>query len=568
MDSLSINFKPDEEGPANSTAHIISNDPIHDTVAVALSGMGKTDPSPANITVTDFPDSLVSGEDYTIRITISENQAPLSWCHLLARPGARSVFDTLSMTQVVGSDSIWETALTGDLITERGLEYYFEVRHGGRNSLLPEFGDENPQYAQVHIRLLRYPAPTRINEYQMISLPVESANRTMASLFGDTLGTYDDSQYRVFDYDSGYIELKEMNEPLPRGKAFWLITRTSKELAVRDVKSPEVLSLFSILLKKGWNMISLPFPFPVSPGLLDVGMISGGVFYNWNGNGWDTNITTLMPYDGYAVYALADTVIQVPPTAAVAGLSKEKTVIYADWQIGINAVRGQYQDMNNFAGVHQNALDGFDHFDLPEPPSPGSFVSVYFYNPETPLMADFRAPADTAHGYRFDFAVVSNFTGTTVLSFYDENLPAGYRYTIVSDETGVRYDDPQAIEISANRQDLVLYVGATPYIEKVTASYQSMPIAYTISQNYPNPFNPATNIKYALPVAGKVDLIVYDILGKVIRNLKSGSFQEAGYHSVSWDGTNNRYQPVSSGIYFLTLRTSGYHHSIKMLLQR
>jgi hypothetical protein len=43
---------------------------------------------------------------------------------------------------------------------------------------------------------------------------------------------------------------------------------------------------------------------------------------------------------------------------------------------------------------------------------------------------------------------------------------------------------------------------------------------------------------------------------------------EAGYHAVIWDGTNDRHEPVASGIYFLALRTPAYHHTIKMLLQR
>ena len=569
-DSLAITFKPGNEGPVNGAIRIISNDPINDTVTVSLSGTGKTDPEPAQIMITTFPDSLSVGEDYTIQIMISGNQAPVSWCNLMARPGARSDFDTLAMNLSAGSDSLWETQLPGYLITERGLEYYIEVRHGGRLSDYPTNGNSNPQYQQVHIPLLRYPGSTRINDYQMISLPVESNDRTLASLFGDTLGGYDNTLYRIFEYDSGYYELNDMDRALPRGKALWLITRDSQKLIVRNVMSPAEFSIFPIPVKKGWNMISVPFPFPVSTHILDPAVISGGVFYNWTGNEWQKDITTLMPYDGYAVYALVDTVLHVPPIASPAGLPKEneKPFILPDWQITISATRGRYRDAKNIAGVLQGALAGFDRFDLPEPPSPGNFVSVYFHNPVTPLTADLRAPDTSLSGYRFDFSVISNFTGTTRLEFGSENLPAGYGFIVVSDQTGVRYDPAEQINISANHQDMVLLVGETAFIEQATASYQLLPLTYRLDQNFPNPFNPATTIKYTLPVAEKVDLIVYDILGKVVKNLLSGSFHEAGYHSVTWDGTNNQHVLVASGIYFLTLRTAAYHHSVKMLLQR
>ncbi len=569
-DSLAITFKPAVEGTVNSAMRIISNDPINDTITVALSGIGKTDPEPAHIRITTFPDSLSVGEDYSIQVEISGNQAPVSWCNLMARPGARSDFDTLAMNLSAGSDSLWETQLPGDLITARGLEYYIEVRHGGRFSHLPENGKNNPQYAQVHIPILQYPAQTRINDYQMISLPVESSDRTLASLFMDTLGIYDNTRYRIFEYDSGYYELKDMDRALPRGEALWLITRESQKLAVRNVMSPAQFSTFPVPLKRGWNMISVPFPFPVSTNILDPSVISGGVFYNWTGNDWDKDITTLVPYDGYAVYALVDTVLNVPPVASAAGMPKEnnKPLILPDWQITINATRGRYCDTKNIAGVLQGALAGFDRFDLPEPPSPGNFVSVYFHNPVTPLTSDLRAPDDSLSGYRFDFSVTSNFTGITVVEFGSENLPAGYSYVVVSDQTGVRYDTREPIHISVNHQDMVLWVGEIDFINRATASYQLLPLTYRLDQNFPNPFNPATTIKFALPAAEKVDLIVFDILGRVVKNLLSGSFYEAGYHSVIWDGTNNQRVLVASGIYFLTFRTAEFKHSIKMLLQR
>ena len=564
-DSLMIRFAPDTAGLFSDTLRIRSNDPVHETVAVGLTGTGKIDSSHANIVVKEFPDPLISDADNLIKIHISGTRAPVTWCGFFARLAARPDYESLAMNP----------ALPGSLVTERGLEYYIDVRHGGSHTFLfDQDRPGHPIYAQATIMKLKYPAPTRKDEYQMISLPVESGGQTLDSLFGDVLGIYNDTQYRLFDYvDSvtNYVELTGLDRYLPRGKAFWLITRNSKELAVGNVKSPANLDTFSIPLKKGWNMIGVPFPFPVAKESIDLSMIGGSSFYAWQIEQWDSQVSILEPYSGYAVYALDNTTLRVPPVAAeLKGAAKYAASQdhSAVWKINIGASRGRYLDPENIAGVLENALDGFDRYDMPEPPSPGNYVSVYFHNSRIPLTADFRAPSDSVSGYRFEFSVVSNFAGTTTLTVEDKNLPPDYQYAIVSDETGVRYDDPNSIRITVDRQDFILLVGSSDFIDRSAASYSTLPVNYTLYQNYPNPFNPETTIKYTLPAAAKTDLVIYDILGRVVRKLQSGELMEAGFHTVIWDGTNNRHEPVASGIYFLALRTPAYQHTIKMLLQR
>lgn len=74
-----------------------------------------------------------------------------------------------------------------------------------------------------------------------------------------------------------------------------------------------------------------------------------------------------------------------------------------------------------------------------------------------------------------------------------------------------------------------------------------VPSKYNLSQNYPNPFNPTTKINYELPKDSKVNITVFDVLGREVISLVN-QVQKAGYYTVTADGKN-----LASGTYFYRL---------------
>ena len=92
-----------------------------------------------------------------------------------------------------------------------------------------------------------------------------------------------------------------------------------------------------------------------------------------------------------------------------------------------------------------------------------------------------------------------------------------------------------------------------------------MPNILTLNPAYPNPFNPTTVISYNLPQAGFVNLKVYDLMGREIRNLTSG-FENAGMNSAMWDAKDNQGNIVSSGVYIYRLEAAGQAQSNKLIL--
>lgn len=97
-------------------------------------------------------------------------------------------------------------------------------------------------------------------------------------------------------------------------------------------------------------------------------------------------------------------------------------------------------------------------------------------------------------------------------------------------------DDLRAVEmgLATSKEDEVL---------------TDIPTEVKLNQNYPNPFNPSTNITFGLPQRSNVNITVYDLLGRKVATVFSGS-KAQGTHSIQFDASN-----LSSGIYIYQLRT-------------
>ena len=86
------------------------------------------------------------------------------------------------------------------------------------------------------------------------------------------------------------------------------------------------------------------------------------------------------------------------------------------------------------------------------------------------------------------------------------------------------------------------------------------PYTFSLTQNYPNPFNPSTMIQYTIAGAQKVELKVYDLLGREVQTLVNDT-QNPGSYNVMFNAQN-----LSSGIYFYKLTAGNFSEVKKMTL--
>jgi hypothetical protein len=85
--------------------------------------------------------------------------------------------------------------------------------------------------------------------------------------------------------------------------------------------------------------------------------------------------------------------------------------------------------------------------------------------------------------------------------------------------------------------------------------------------NAPNPFNPSTAIRIELARAGRTELRIYDVRGRLVRTLLDGPLVE-GVHVTHWDGRNDAGTAVASGIYLVQMVAGGVRAEHKMVLAR
>jgi hypothetical protein len=106
-----------------------------------------------------------------------------------------------------------------------------------------------------------------------------------------------------------------------------------------------------------------------------------------------------------------------------------------------------------------------------------------------------------------------------------------------------------------------------PLVTSVEDNNTNLADGFYLEQNYPNPFNPETQITYQLASSGFASISIYDLLGREIKTLVSKDLP-AGSYTVTWNGTDELGNNVTSGVYLYTLRTGILVESKKMILMK
>lgn len=317
----------------------------------------------------------------------------------------------------------------------------------------------------------------------MMSLPYDYAKAGLnaAQVFGMErikLATWIVDPQKPLGGEYAYFDPANIHSPayaFQLGRGYFLLTNAYLDFTQEGSPAPSVYR-FPIKLDAGWNLIGAPFTFTVDwlrsyikPSGLEAipitdlrarAFISTALFTlreEWGGaetvGGYYQLATTLEPYKAYWVFALQPVELLVDNQPVRYGRLKQSqrdetlrllTAHAGDgWFLRLRVACGTSVDGDNFIGVATCARDGFDIFDIPEPPQPCGMRHINLSllqqatNGELKCAVDLRS--NRSRVQTFLILVEGNRGESATLSFEPlGKLPNGTRAILIDEENGTR----------------------------------------------------------------------------------------------------------------------------------
>ncbi len=138
----------------------------------------------------------------------------------------------------------------------------------------------------------------------------------------------------------------------------------------------------------------------------------------------------------------------------------------------------------------------------------------------------------------------------------------------ISDEIRTRRFNakmPNIILIKRYAEENVSLAKST--VTRLDLEAPDIPKVFALENCYPNPFNSKTTITFDLPEEARVEIIVYDLMGREVWK-SARTHYSAGTYSVIWNGANHTGQPVGTGMYLVRLNSAKYNATQKVLLMK
>ena len=216
----------------------------------------------------------------------------------------------------------------------------------------------------------------------------------------------------------------------------------------------------------------------------------------------------------------------------------------------------------------------------------GSSVKLNFSNVtgsgNTQLNLTSQGPAPTS-GFQlvpvspplyYGITTTSTFTGTvTVCVTYDPTLVVGS----VNNLKLMVYDTtvPGWVDITTSLNTSTNTIcGSTTHFStfgllepsQTSAGNEIVPAALRLYPCVPNPISNRAQIRFDLPVASPARLGLYDLQGRLVRELMRWPMLSAGSRAMEWDGLGANGERVRAGIYFVKLTAGAFGRAQRMVV--
>jgi len=370
-------------------------------------------------------------------------------------------------------------------------------------------------------------------------------------------------------------ELYETIDTIRPGQGFWLYLPGDALLAQYDATKLEMpRNMFStsvpIPLKKGWNQIGNPYPYPLVLGQVVIvsssdpsrslsffeaaqrGVIRG-VLYYWDEFSREYKFTSdpntpLLPHRGYWIKASEDIEFVFPPVflpgtgpRELPRSAVERPNSPNDWRLQIVARTARGADTQNFIGIGTGRNVG----DIEEPPAPlpERPVNLVILKSGTgaSLMQEIRP---LANRQQFDLLVEAGAGEEVTLTFPNLNtVPQGYRLRLTDLNTG------RTVDLRTTPEYRFVSTGRTRLQITVERAARTGALITSVHVSSAGRGANSVSISYVLADNAQTSIQILGSDGRTIATLHRGRAATRGVNTVSWNLRDDQGRAVPPGTY-------------------
>lgn len=432
-----------------------------------------------------------------------------------------------------------------------------------------------------NIQVAATPRLTKPSGPNLVGLPFTFTDQSLNSILGLQSGV----DYQAYRWDAVNQGYSPVSSPA-RGQGYWLVLRSAFAGALNGAATAEDAGRGGLLttLKRGWNLISNPYNYPVKLGDLNFvvagtggggvvaypeavanGVINGGLAYyrvDDAGVGFydflNDPAASMAPLAGYWIFSNAFDDIQISwPPVFTPGLpnsgrstSGQTEFEQSDrqWRLQLSARGKDSVDSRNFVGVASDSrtADKLDFLKPPAAPESAFDLSIVdTYRGEQTRMAQ----AISARTGRLSWKVQVDVkkAGDITLTWPNlESVPKNVRFRLTDEANGLVRDlrtvsgyTFSAAETGTREFTLTAEVGG---------STRAL-IGSVVVGSAGRDANGAVNINYALTGDATVTVRILSGTGREVYTVTRGRSDSAGENSVTWTLRDNANRAVAPGVY-------------------
>jgi hypothetical protein len=476
-------------------------------------------------------------------------------------------------TEIVSDDSIFTFDITVDEVDELGLRYWFEVEGIA-------IYDDTSQTGHTWLRLPEgvnvggMDFGRRVQDYNIVSVPLELDDPSIASVVEDDFGEYNQRQWRFWTLQNQEnIEYKEGLDNLQLGTGYWLITKEERSFNSGAGETVQVTeeSPFVWNLQQGWNQLGNPYNFRLWwPDILaanpDVADQINTVLISRDGLSFieDQGGNILENHRGILVQVNSAIQLKVPVTKnkEINRLSKPMPTqpigpIHGEnWMVPISLESAGLNYRLGGVGMNPQANESRDVHDRMNPPRFAEYLDLYFEHPEYFYPWFSRDIVPSAEEFIWEFNVESSLNAEEIVLQWDNSaFGSGDKQLILFDverQLAVDMSNQNQYRSWSNesRRPFRIYYGAYEFMRR-----ELQPDRIHLGQAYPNPASGPVIIPFTLPNdqhTYPVSIELTDLMGRPVRRLLDEE-RPAGFQEIKWDGKDEQGRRVPAGVYLYRL---------------